>query len=408
MLWEKLLFFFSLCSITVFSISAQQKFSYAENNLSVKSSALQFTSPGSFKNNTCDSGLVSYLPFNGNTSDSSGNGHHSTSNGVTYTYDRFGNPNSAAEFSGEMNTISLKGFKMSGPNTTLTFWVLPTPETDTIIINTIPLSLKMVFRIVNKRYDLEITMGIKKIHLQDYVPINFDAANPEYDFINIQCNSEENSILFSVNRENGAVYYFNFGEFGKQFDPLFPLTVEKDPVYFLRGKVDDVRIYSRNLTYDEMNTLNSDRLISIPELRIDSIHIEGYNYAWLHTTLIDIHGSKTKDYGILLSTHPHPDTSDTYKTFSGFFNTYLFSNLLPGANYYVRVWVKNAAGIGFDKTCLPFYFFNKQQSSIGGNVRSCKTNFNTLIINGWQIKQRNLTRCNNFLVSYHFFYKFIF
>ncbi|MDP2647072.1 MAG: Ig-like domain-containing protein [Desulfobacterales bacterium] len=45
-------------------------------------------------------GLVAYYPFNGNANDESGNGHHGVVHGVTLIEDRFGNPNSAYEFTG--------------------------------------------------------------------------------------------------------------------------------------------------------------------------------------------------------------------------------------------------------------------------------------------------------------------
>lgn len=44
--------------------------------------------------------LEAYYPFTGNARDSSGNGHHAIVNGATMTTDRFGNPNSAYEFDG--------------------------------------------------------------------------------------------------------------------------------------------------------------------------------------------------------------------------------------------------------------------------------------------------------------------
>ncbi len=45
-------------------------------------------------------GLVAYYPFNGNPNDESGNGHNATLHGAVPTADRFGNPNSAYETTG--------------------------------------------------------------------------------------------------------------------------------------------------------------------------------------------------------------------------------------------------------------------------------------------------------------------
>ena len=52
-------------------------------------------------------GLVAYYPFNGNANDATGNGNNGTVNGATLTSDRFGNSNSAYDFNGVDNHISI-------------------------------------------------------------------------------------------------------------------------------------------------------------------------------------------------------------------------------------------------------------------------------------------------------------
>lgn len=49
--------------------------------------------------------LVAYYPFNGNANDESGNGNHGVINGAMLTVDRFGNPNSAMRFDGISSEI---------------------------------------------------------------------------------------------------------------------------------------------------------------------------------------------------------------------------------------------------------------------------------------------------------------
>ncbi|MFM2266326.1 MAG: hypothetical protein RLZ77_1746, partial [Bacteroidota bacterium] len=53
-------------------------------------------------------GLVGYWPFNGNANDESGNAHNGTNNGATLTSDRFGNANSAYNFDGFNDFIQLQ------------------------------------------------------------------------------------------------------------------------------------------------------------------------------------------------------------------------------------------------------------------------------------------------------------
>ncbi len=54
-----------------------------------------------------DGDLVAYYPFNGNANDESGNGNHGTVHGATLTEDGFGNPESAYNFDGIDDYISI-------------------------------------------------------------------------------------------------------------------------------------------------------------------------------------------------------------------------------------------------------------------------------------------------------------
>lgn len=51
-------------------------------------------------------GLVAYYPFNGNANDASGNGHNGTVYGATLTTNRFGNPDAAYYFNGSSAYIT--------------------------------------------------------------------------------------------------------------------------------------------------------------------------------------------------------------------------------------------------------------------------------------------------------------
>jgi hypothetical protein len=71
--------------------------------------------------------LVAYYPFNGNANDESENNHHGTVNGATLTTDRFGNPNSAFEFDGVDDYISIANNPsiniQTGESYSISFWV---------------------------------------------------------------------------------------------------------------------------------------------------------------------------------------------------------------------------------------------------------------------------------------------
>ena len=71
------------------------------------------------------SGLLGWWPFNGNGNDESGNGNNGTVNGATLTSDRFGNNNSAYNFTGSTTVPSyIEGDCSSFPtgNRTVSMW----------------------------------------------------------------------------------------------------------------------------------------------------------------------------------------------------------------------------------------------------------------------------------------------
>jgi len=71
-------------------------------------------------------GLVGWWPFNGNANDESGNGNNGTVNGATLTSDRNGNSNSAYSFDGVDDYIgnTSNGFPFANTNRTINCWIL--------------------------------------------------------------------------------------------------------------------------------------------------------------------------------------------------------------------------------------------------------------------------------------------
>lgn len=70
-------------------------------------------------------GLVAYYPFNGNANDESGNKYNGTNQGATLTKDRFGNVNSAFYFNGSSNIEipNSENLNFSGGGVTLAVWL---------------------------------------------------------------------------------------------------------------------------------------------------------------------------------------------------------------------------------------------------------------------------------------------
>ncbi len=75
-------------------------------------------------------GLMAWYKFNGNASDSSGNGNHGTVNGATLTSDRFGNANKAYYFNGVDNYIIVPASPSIQPKNSISIgvWVNTEPN----------------------------------------------------------------------------------------------------------------------------------------------------------------------------------------------------------------------------------------------------------------------------------------
>ena len=91
------------------------------NSITVLTNATPFPSPPPFLTD----GLVAYYPFNGNANDASGNGNDGTVQGPTLTSDRFGEPNSAYYFDGLSGGIKIPDTLLSPTVDGFTFsvWV---------------------------------------------------------------------------------------------------------------------------------------------------------------------------------------------------------------------------------------------------------------------------------------------
>ena len=81
---------------------------------------LSFSSFSQINNN-----LLIFYPFDGNSNDASGNDYHGQDFGVTYTSDRFGNPNSACYFNGINSYINFPNLNTLKPNlpVSFSFWI---------------------------------------------------------------------------------------------------------------------------------------------------------------------------------------------------------------------------------------------------------------------------------------------
>jgi hypothetical protein len=207
-------------------------------------------------------GLMGYWPFCGNANDESGNGNNGTVNGAVLTNDRFNSLNSSYLFTGTSNKISITNpfFNNGWANYTISIWFNPSSNlSNGILINTNPHD---GIGIAYSQYGTNKKLYHSKnsdtsAHLWDILsgdPFNY----PSFEF-NIWYN-----IL--IIKSNNTYYYYVNGTLDKTTSSTISPIENMCGLIFgniapgynaepLNGKLDDIGIWSRALTQEEITGL---------------------------------------------------------------------------------------------------------------------------------------------------------
>lgn len=192
-------------------------------------------------------GLVAYYPFNGNTNDESGNGYNGTNNGAILATDRFGNSNSAYSFDGNSNIIlpNTENLNFNGGGFTLTSWVNFTSNlSDNCIL------AKHIWA-VGSGYILNVYENKLTFYL------------PGVDRLSSDGTYNDGNWHFLVGVFDGTTQYLyvdgnlkktQVGAIIIDNDTNITIGSAADNGYF-EGSSDDIRIYNRALSSEEVNQL---------------------------------------------------------------------------------------------------------------------------------------------------------
>jgi len=218
-------------------------------------------------------GLMAYYPFNGNANDESGNENHGTVYGASITTDRFGNPSSAYSFDGLDDYIRVSDSGSLDLTTigTLAAWVnIPNGAQDDLTA----IVAKMVhssgggisYGLIN-RLAGQVIEGVYQV-CQTVTGMAHDgSSNTEADYIHDISDGSWHHLVFTWDGPEGIIYvdgenvtdqtYSGTGAMVSNFD-LYIGRFYYTPHsrwYSLDGFVDEVRIYSRVLSTDELRQL---------------------------------------------------------------------------------------------------------------------------------------------------------
>ncbi len=222
-------------------------------------------------------GLVAFYPFNGNANDESGNGNHGTVYGATLTTDRFGNTNSAYSFDGVNDYIEKtspsSALNIGSQSYTICAWIKFTGASSAQMIvsryecgwdcdagNT---PAYYCLRLNNTTWNI-----FTKLRGDNNIFIGASESTNLYD-------GEWHHVGFVLNRSTSSLTAFVDGGLGTSYsseslgsinDPGSPFEIGRTfiqdwgvPTNYFSGKIDDVRVYNRVLSGDEIQELADDK-----------------------------------------------------------------------------------------------------------------------------------------------------
>ena len=197
-------------------------------------------------------GLIAWYPFNGNASDESGNGNNGTVNGATLTVDRFEKTNNAFIFNGLTNYIDLgKNENLTPKNFTIASWIkIGTPLSN----------LNMILRARFYGYSLMIKPNGQVL---GEISDNVNTGHGLNSISNVN-DGKWHLVVFSFDKKTLSLYIDGILEASKStigesvFYGLTGIAIGRDAdanIYYYKGIIDDVAIWNRGLTTEEISKI---------------------------------------------------------------------------------------------------------------------------------------------------------
>jgi hypothetical protein len=214
-------------------------------------------------------GLVGYWPFCGNANDESGNGNDGVVNGATLTEDRFGNANAAYGFDGSnfitisdndnldlvsdfsisswFNANSFPGNNFGGPINLIACKRNSTPS------NIIDGFGGYGIWETNGAHVVS-TQSFPNAGTQNYPSTDFNIQTSNWYSYTVTYNDTTDSLIYFL---NGQVIFQESVPLDIQNNPydLFLGALGSTPTYFFNGSLDDIGIWNRALTPEEVQEL---------------------------------------------------------------------------------------------------------------------------------------------------------
>ncbi len=246
-------------------------------------------------------GLVGWWPFNGNANDESGNGNNGTVNGATLTTDRFGNVGKAYSFDGNQQNITTSSLISGSNELSLSYWVnIPINGGGCVLTQNQPTSPYLTL------FQAQNIQGPNNSSVNSLYYTNANTCQPGqgqqiWDTISSINNSWHN-FIYTVDVNSDCKVYID-GVFSKSFNGsgfsfctqtngvsfrMGGKWVSNDPQWF-KGKLDDIGIWNRALTQQEISDLFNGNIcyehVTVTDTLVINTGITGYNPITYKNTL---------------------------------------------------------------------------------------------------------------------------
>jgi hypothetical protein len=260
-------------------------------------------------------GLVGWWPFNGNANDESGNGNNGTVNGATLTADRNGKANSAYSFDGISNFISIsdnENLRLFATDFTLNTW---------IVIDDLKSNINHIFYKGKSsgdfsKYLFAVNNNKVGFHTNPPASVNYwklsNSVLPSQNWVMVTVLKSNDKIIFYINGIKDDESLLNYSIPYTYGIPIRIGGAEPNGSGWLKGKIDDITIYNRALTQQEITTLytgvppcTNPTAIITPQgnttfcqggyVNLNATNGTNYTYQWYNNNQI-INGANTKTY----------------------------------------------------------------------------------------------------------------
>ena len=248
-------------------------------------------------------GLVGWWPFNGNANDESGNGNNGTVNGATLTTDKFGNIGKAYSFDGVNDFIQVAstGFPSGNQSRTLSVWFkvsqYPSPNNTYTLLNygtagnnnSCGLAIDSIFSGGPRLFffswsqaDVFDTIFFNKQEWHNLIG-SFDGTTGKLYL-------DGNLLSSKISNWNTELNSFTIGKNNQ---------TNSSPGYFTKGNIDDIGIWNRALTQQEITDLYNGNIcyqkVTVTDTLLINAGITGFNPITYNNT-IKIYPNPTNDH----------------------------------------------------------------------------------------------------------------